>query len=170
MYNMEDILARLRNGEDANVIATELTNAMNGALEAHRAEVAAKEAEAARAKAVAEQIEEEKLDYFVDLVDGTIDFIKTYYVKSDEMMDFIDEFANELDYKALLAALDKTVNEAQNDPMFQISLELIKEAKNSKAEVKATGPIMPKPIVNTKTTDKEDFDAVMADFFKNFGI
>jgi hypothetical protein len=171
MYNMEDILARLRNGEDADAIATELTNAMNGALEAHKAEVAAKEAEAARAKAEAEALEEEKLDYFVDIVDSVIDFVKTYYVKSDEMMDFVDDFVSELDYKLLLAALDKTVNDAQKDPVVQLSLELLKnEAKNSK--VKATGSIMPKPIAKTKTKalDKEEFDAVMADFFKNFGI
>ena len=173
MYNMEDILTRLRNGEDADAIATELTNAMNDALEAHKAEVAAKEAEAARAKAEAEAFEEEKLDYFVDIVDSVIDFVKTYYVKSDEMMDFVDEFANELDYKALLAALDKVVNDAQTDPVFQLSLELLKnEAKNSKT--KATGPIMSKPIANTnanaKAADEAEFDAIMKDFFKNFGI
>jgi hypothetical protein len=166
---MEGILARLRNGENADAIATELTNAMNGALKAHKAEVAAKEAEAARAKAEAEALEEEKLDYFIDIVDSLIDFVKTYYVKSDEMMDFVDNFVSELDYKLLLAALDKTVNDAQADPVFQLSFELLKnEAKNSK--VKATGPIMPKPIAKTKTTDKEDFDAVMKDFFKAFGI
>ena len=171
MYNMEDILARLRNGEDADAIATELTNAMNGALEAHKAEVAAKEAEAARAKAEAEAFEEEKLDYFIDIVDSVIDFVKTYYVKSDEMMEFVDDFANELDYKALLAALDKAADEALKDPIFQLSFELLKnEAKDSK--VKATGPIMPKPVANTnvKAVDEEEFNAIMKDFFKNFGI
>ena len=171
MYNMEDILARLRNGENADAIATELTNAMNGALEAHKAEVAAKEAEAARAKAEAEALEEEKFDDFVDLVDSIIDFIKIYYVKSNEMINFINDFANELDYKALLAAIDKTVNDAQADPVFQLSLELLKnEAKDSKT--KATGPIMPKPIANTnaKAADEEEFNAIMKDFFKNFGI
>ena len=171
MYNMEDILARLRNGEDADAIATELTNAMNGALEAHKAEVAAKEAEAARAKAEAEALEEEKLDYFIDLVDGIIDFVKTYYVKSDEMMDFIDEIANELDYKTLLAALDKAADDAQKDPIFQLSNELLKR-EIEEAKAKATGPIMPKPIANTnaKAADEEEFDAIMKDFFKNFGI
>lgn len=164
MYNMEDILARLRNGEDADAIATELTNAMNGALEAHKAEIAAKEAEAEAA-----ELEEEKLDYFVDLVDGIIDFIKTYYVKSEEAMEFIDEFTNDLDYRTLLDTIDRTVDEAQRDPMFQISLELLKrELKDSKAKVDS--PIMPKPIANVKATEKEDFDAVMKDFFKTFGI
>ena len=167
MYNMEDILTRLRNGENADAIATELTNAMNSALEAHKAEVAAKEAEAARAKREAEQLEEEKLDYFIDIVDSVIDFIKTYFVKSDDMMEFVDTIANDLDYKLLLESIEKATDEVVNDPMFQITLELLKrEVKDSKA--KATGPIMPKPIA--KTTDKEDFDTVMKDFFKTFGI
>ena len=173
MYNMEDILARLRNGENADAIATELTNAMNSALEAHKAEVAAKEAEAARAKAEADELEEEKLDYFVDLVDGIIDFIKTYFVKSEETMEFIDDFANDLDYRTLLEVIEKTVDEAEKDPVFQLSLELLKrEAKDSKTKTKAKASdfIMPNPIAKTKTTDKEDFDAVMRDFFKAFGI
>jgi len=166
---MEDILTRLRNGENADAIATELTNAMNSALEAHKAEVAAKEAEAARAKREAEQLEEEKLDYFVDIVDCIVDFIKTYFVKSEDMMEIIDKFAKDLDYKLLLETIEKTVDDTQKDPMFQIALELLKrEAKDSKTKVEENKYVMPKPVV--KTTDKEDFDAVMKDFFKTFGI
>jgi hypothetical protein len=53
--------------------------------------------------------------------------------------------------------------------VFQISLELLKDSK-AKAKAKATSPVMPKPIASTKAVDEEEFDAIMKDFFKNFGI
>lgn len=42
MFNMEDILARLQNGEDPEAIAEEFTDALNGAIDKQREDEAAK--------------------------------------------------------------------------------------------------------------------------------
>lgn len=102
MYNMEDILARLAAGEDANDIATEFTNALNAAVQ-----------EDAKAKA-AEKKELEKLHDAQHMVDTVLDFVDKWYpelgtetveVDATEIIDAIDQMINEL--KPMVQLLNK---------------------------------------------------------------
>ena len=105
MYNMEDILARLAAGEDANDIATEFTNALNAAVQ-----------EDAKAKA-AEKKELEKLEDAQHMVDAVLDFIDKWYpelgtetidVDAAEIIDAIDQMIGEL--KPMFKLLEKLQN------------------------------------------------------------
>ena len=102
MYNIEDILARLAAGEDANDIATEFTNALNAAVQ-----------EDAKTKA-AEKKELEKLQDAQHMVDTVLDFVDKWYpelgtetveVDAAEIIDAIDQMINEL--KPMVQLLSK---------------------------------------------------------------
>ena len=109
MFNMEDILARLAAGENADTIATEFTNALNGAVQ----EQAKKEA--ARKK------ENEKLADAQDIVDRILDFLDKWYpelgtvtkeVDAADVLEVLDQTIPELTAMTkLLAKLDKVLDE-----------------------------------------------------------
>lgn len=67
MFNMEELLARLQNGEDATVIANEFAGVLNNAIQEQ-----AKIAEA-------QKIEETRNADAQFVVDTIVDFLKKYY-------------------------------------------------------------------------------------------
>ena len=102
MFNMEDLLARLAAGENADAIATEFTNALNGAVQEQA------KLDAARKK------ENEKLADAQRMVDTVLDFIDKWYpelgtetveVDAAEVIDTIDQMINEL--KPMIQLLSK---------------------------------------------------------------
>lgn len=68
MYNVNDILARLQNGESADAIAQSFADALNGAIQKQQEE---KAAEAKR--------REDKVAALTDIIDDVIDFIEEFY-------------------------------------------------------------------------------------------
>ena len=109
MFNMEDILARLAAGENADAIATEFTNALNGAVQ----EQAKQE--------TARQKENEKLADAQAIVDMTCDFLDKWYpevgttgqcVDAADVLEVLDQVIPELTAMTkLLAKLDKVLDE-----------------------------------------------------------
>ena len=109
MFNMEDILARLAAGENADAIATEFTNALNGAVQEQAKQ------DAARKK------EDEKLADAQAIVDMTCDFLDKWYpevgtcgtvVDAADVLEVLDQMIPELTAMTkLLAKLDKVLDE-----------------------------------------------------------
>ena len=109
MFNMEDILARLAAGENADTIATEFTNALNGAVQEQAKQ------DAARKK------ENEKLADAQAIVDMTCDFLDKWYpeigtfgqvVDAADVLEALDQVVPELiAMTKLMAKLDKVLDE-----------------------------------------------------------
>lgn len=109
MFNMEDILARLAAGENADAIATEFTNALNSAVQEQA------KADEARKK------ENEKLADAQAIVDMTCDFLDKWYpeigttgqvVDAADVLEVLDQMIPELTAMTkLLAKLDKVLDE-----------------------------------------------------------
>lgn len=109
MFDMNEILTRLQNGENADEIATEFTNALNGAVQ-----------EQAKADA-ARQKENEKLADAQAIVDMTCDFLDKWYpeigttgqvVDAADVLEVLDQVIPELTAMTkLLTKLDKVLDE-----------------------------------------------------------
>jgi hypothetical protein len=96
MYNVNDILARLQNGESADAIAQSFADALNGAIQKQQEE-----------KAVAAKRHEDKVAALTSIIDDVIDFIEEFYPEMiPEGMDF--EFSAE-DVEGAIKALDESV-------------------------------------------------------------
>jgi hypothetical protein len=67
MYDVNDILARLQNGENADTIAQEFADALNGAIQKRNEEKAAADRKA------------EKVETLIWILDDIIDFVKEFY-------------------------------------------------------------------------------------------
>ena len=109
MFNMEDILARLQNGETPEAIADSFTNALNGAVQEQAKQDAAR------------QKENEKLADAQAIVDMTCDFLDKWYpevgtcgqvVDAADVLEVLDQVIPELTAMTkLLAKLDKVLDE-----------------------------------------------------------
>jgi hypothetical protein len=96
MYNVNDILARLQNGESADAIAQSFADALNGALQKQQEE-----------KAAMAKRHEDKVAALTDIIDDVIDFIEEFYPEMiPEGMDF--EFSAE-DAEDVIKALDDSM-------------------------------------------------------------
>ena len=80
MYNFEDMVARMLNGETPDVIAKEMTEALNKAKKEVDVQKK-KEAEEAAAKAKADKIAIQKRDELDEIVGYFNDWVETYYGK-----------------------------------------------------------------------------------------
>ena len=96
MYNVNDILARLQNGESADAIAQSFADALNGAIQKQQEE-----------KAMAAQRHEDKVAALADIIDYVIDFIEEFY--PEMIPDGVDlEFSAE-DAEGVIQALDDSL-------------------------------------------------------------
>ena len=96
MYNVNDILARLQNGESADAIAQSFADALNGAIQKQQEE-----------KAIAAQRHEDKVAALTDIIDAVIDFIEEFYPEMIPAgMDF--EFSAE-EVEDVIQALDDSM-------------------------------------------------------------
>ena len=106
MYNVNDILARLQNGESADAIAQSFADVLNQAIAAKSAEDAEKAKEAKRAA----EMRAAKVSDLTDILDLVIDFVERYY---PDVADTIDlEIAAE-DVDAVIDELDKAMDQAK---------------------------------------------------------
>ena len=90
MYSIEDILARLQNGEDAQKIADEMAAALNQANKAYADQKAAEEA-------AKKQNDAQKKEDLQEILDMFADWFKTYYgietkgeLEADAVLELID--------------------------------------------------------------------------------
>ena len=143
MYNKNDILIRLKNGETADNIASEMAEVLNSALDQKRAED--------EAAAKANKFQKQKEEAADRLADHINEFFKTYYsdiVKEDEpvtgesILDMIDTVF------ATFARLENAFN------------KLIPEVKETSG--KSDAPIGKKEV--TTTSDDNIIDKFLKDF------
>ena len=85
MLNMEDILARLQNGEDAQDIANEFADVINQANKAY-ADQKAKEEEERIAKERVKQIQQDKEDELDEILEYFKEWMRRYYPKHDKII------------------------------------------------------------------------------------
>lgn len=155
MFDMNDILERLRNGQSVDAIASELSEAINKANSTYQAELAA--------KAAAEKQKAEAIDICCDsIADYVMHYLETAHpdllkeiVEIDEDFEITGDHVKEF--------LEHSV--AAVAPMLKIAkaLEAVEEEDEAE-EVTFTGQLA------TKAETDENLDRVFDKFFKVYGI
>ena len=147
MFNMEDIYARLANGEKIEDIGNEIAAMMNEAMAKHEAEVRAAE-ETKRAEAAQAEKEAAKRD----LIEEMVDIIKELAILEGMDPDELQVTDEEMDQ--LVAAFTE---------MFAAMRDL-KKLFTSIDTDKVAAPKVRKTTINVKPSD----DQILADFIKMF--
>lgn len=156
MFNTEDILARLRKGENAETIVKEFTDAMNAASASHDAETKAKakEAELKAAKTAAAR----------KLVDGFNSYILAYHPNSTLVKDFnLDSIFTDEDCLEFAETIDEYIKMFDNMQSFfgNIKIEPTKVGDKPTTKIAVKHDVIP---------TKVDIDSVFSDFFKKMNI
>ena len=139
MYDKENILARLQNGEDAQTIANEIADLLNEAVAEHA------EAEEAKKRQAAKEAEKIKA---ADLaVEHGRTFLKVYYpdlyvasfehATGKDLVEFMDEMLQEYyNFKSSIKNLDQLIADLESiNTKPKKSTSKTPEAKNTKNPV-----------------------------------
>lgn len=147
MFTEKDILARLRNGEDAQTIANEMADILNAANKTYEDQKEAEKkrlaAEKAAKEAAAKQLEARKKREADTLVEGIGKWVIKYYAKPGEEKEYRKVLA-ELDGAALIAVADDVVS----------AMKMVKGMES---------------IFDFKPKDKKNSDDVIAEFLAKHG-
>ncbi|MBO5730287.1 MAG: hypothetical protein J6R67_03740 [Treponema sp.] len=147
MYDMNEILALLKEGQSVEDIAASFTSALNSAIqeqEKQKNEIAART---------------EKIDALTNIINSIVDFANKFYpdlIPEDMDMDFTAE-----DVGLLADELDETVEEV----VSLMKLLNVPAHKKSKVIVKTPNK---EPV--TFTANNVDFGDAMKEFFKRNGL
>lgn len=115
MFDKEYFLDQLRNGASIDAIGQSIADAMNEAVEAHNAEVAAAKAAATKAA----EVERYKREIAVDMVD----LIKEYgHLVAPQAGDILDNVSDE-DIDMMIKTLDEMFNMMRVMAQLKVSLE-----------------------------------------------
>lgn len=153
MFNMEDILARLQDGDDPEVIAGEFTNALNGAINKQREDEAANK-------------EKEELNTYLSAASEALKlYIEKKYPEVDKAL--VDRLADE-DYLAdliegLVVALDAL------SPLLDAFAEMEEEVEEEKSEEEPVITLNKEKPATISWTLKDD-DGEIASFLKAFNL
>ena len=155
MFDMNDILERLRNGQSVDAIASELTDAINKANNAYQVELAAKAA-----------VEKQKAEAITICCDSIADYVMHYLETAHpnllkEIVEIDEDF--EITGDHVKEFLEHSV--AAIGPMLKIAKALETVEDDDAEEIAFTG----KPIITKAETD-ENLDKVFDKFFKVYGI
>ena len=157
MFKVEDILARLQNGEDANDIANEMVNALNTANDQFQKEEEAK----AKAKAAeANAREAQKLKDLQEIIDLMHDFCIEYYCEDDEDINTVQAAFAILDAKSVNEMIEEAGAYAVRMAEMQKHFDSLFSGLFGTPSVKKVAPA-PK----AKTAD-----AVIGDFLSSMGL
>ena len=154
MFDMNDILERLRNGQSVDAIASELSEAINKANSTYQAELAAKAA-----------AEKQKSENITICCDSIADYVM-YYLETahpdllKEIVEIDEEF--EITGDHVKEFLEHAVTAIA--PMLKIAKAFGVEEDE---DVEAIQPIC-KPAFKVK--DDENLDKVFDKFFRTYGI
>ena len=155
MFNVEDILARLHNGENVDVIAQEMTDALNEANDQFQKEEEAKAAEA-------KHKETQKLADLQTILDAMHDFCIEYYCDDAEDINTVHAAFATLDAKSV----DKMIEEA--------GAYAVRMAEMQKHMDTLFGGLFGTPVVkkvNKKSApETRTADAVIGDFLSQMGL
>ena len=159
MYNVDDILARLQNGEKLEDIGNELANAMNAAQEKY---VAIQKAEEEKRAAEAEKARQEKIK---------AQRTATRRGLLSKVLDAIQEYAGYTDYAAVL---DKWMAEVTDKDIAELDAQMIELLKTFEVLSQLNFDFNLKSVANKrpavqKDTKKVDPDKALGDFIKMMG-
>lgn len=133
MYNVNDILARLQNGESADAIAQSFADALNGALQKQEEE-----------KAAVAKRHEDKVAALTTVIDSVINFIKEFY--PDAFLDF--EYSTE-DVESIIETLDNEIPKLKELSEALAELEaLTKKPKTNSKPATLTATVSGDAITN----------------------
>lgn len=121
MYNVNDILARLQNGESADTIAQSFADALNSAIQKQQEEKAAKA-----------KRHEDKVAALTNIIDDVIDFIEEFY--PDMIPSGVNLEFNTEDIEGVIEALDDSVPKFKELSAALADLEAL--TKKSEANTK----------------------------------
>lgn len=155
MFKVEDILARLHNGEDVDAIAKEMTDALNDANDQFQKE----EEEKAKAAAEAKGKELQKLADLQSILDAMHDFCIEYYCDNAEDINTVHAAFATLDAKSV----DKMIEEA--------GAYAVRMAEMQKHMDTLFGGLFGTPIVKkVPAPETKTADAVISDFLSQMGL
>ena len=161
MFDMNDILERLRNGQSVDAIASELSEAINKANSTYQAELAA--------KAAAEKQKAEAIDICCDsIADYVMHYLETAHPDLLKEIAEIDEDF-EITGDHVKEFLEHSV--AAITPMLKVAKAFGVE-ENEAEEIAFTGKPVTKPafMPMDKAEDDENLDKVFDKFYKIYGI
>ena len=159
MFKVEDILARLQNGEDANDIANEMVNALNTANDQFQKE------EEERAKAAeANAKKAKKLSDLQDILDLMHDFCIEYYCDSNEDINTVEAAFAGLDAAAVDQMIEEMGTYAVKMAEMQKHMDTLLGGFFDAPTVKKT-PKKCAPAPKAKTAD-----AIIGDFLSSLGL
>ena len=158
MYNVDDILARLQNGEKLEDIGNELANAMNAAQEKY---VAIQKAEAEKRAAEAEKARQAQIQ-----AQRTATRRELLW----DVLDAIHEYAGYTDYAA---TIDKWMAEATEEDVAELDVQMIELLKTFEVLSQLNFGLNVKPAVavqeDTKKVAAVDPSKALGDFLKMMG-
>ena len=147
MFTEKDILARLRNGEDAQTIANEMADILNAANKTYEDQKEAEKkrlaAEKAAKEAAAKQLEARKKKEADALMEALGKWVIKYYAQPEEEKEYRRVLA-ELDGAALIAVADDVVS----------AMKMVKGMES---------------IFDVKPKGKKNSDDVIAEFLSKMG-
>jgi hypothetical protein len=161
MFDMNDILERLRNGQSVDAIASELTDAINKANSTYQAELAAKEA-----------AEKQKAETITVCCDSIADYVMHYLETAHP--DLLKEIAEidedfEITGDHVKEFLEHSV--VAIGPMLKVAKVFgVEKEEDEMEEIAFTGKPIFNPVTTTKAETDENLDKVFDKFFKVYGI
>ena len=154
MYNVDDIFARLMQGEKLEDIGNELANAMNAAQEKYTA--VQKEAEEKREKARQDQIKAQRTATRRELL--------------WDVLDAIHKYAGYTDYAAVI---DKWMMEVTEEDVAELDTQMVELLKTFEVLFQLNFGLNVKPAVavqeDTKKVAAVDPNKALGDFIKMMG-
>ena len=161
MFKVEDILARLQNGEDANDIGEEMVKALNEANNKYQEE---EEAKAKKAAAEAHIKEVQKMQDLQEIIDLMHDFCINYYCESNEDIDTVHAAFATLDAKSVNKMIEEAGAYAVKMAEMQDHLDSVFGGLFGTPTVQKL-PKKCAPAPKTRTAD-----AVIGDFLSSIGL
>ena len=148
MFKVEDILARLQNGEDANVIATEMVNALNAANEQFQKEEEAKKKEI-------EIRNKKKVTDLQAILDLMHDFCIDYYCDNNDDIDSVNAVFADLKAEEVIKQIEG----------IGVQVAQLENAMKDFGNMFDASPVK----IKSMTVDK-DADRAIQSFLKSIGL
>lgn len=161
MFKVEDILARLQNGEDAGDIAEEMVKALNEANNKYQEE---EEAKAKKAAAEAHVKEVQKMQDLQEIIDLMHDFCINYYCETNEDINTVQAAFATLDAKSV----NKMIEEAG---AYAVRMaEMQKHLESVFGGMFGTPNVQKLPKKSAPAPEVKTADAVIGDFLSSMGL
>ena len=154
MFNMEDILARLQNGEDPEAIAEEFTDALNGAIDKQREDEVIKK-------------EQYELDRYLAAASESLKvYVEKKYPEVDKAL--LDKLTDKDSLAELIEGLVVALDALS--PLLDafVAIEEKEDTEEEKSEEIAPRKIT--PVFSNSFTAKLDDDNEIASFLKAFNL